>query len=191
MADSDVTTESPARRLKLPRLSGKVSAAWLVACFLLTAILIPMALHLPQWIEFEIVLAAWWVIWLAVLTAVLYRGQRVTDDYRMPGPGNWPEWWGELVGTLPGLEIALIVFLVLTLFLGVIWLLFEIAIPLLLFLLYFLTRGMLARVVNDCHHCRGRLGRALAWGLVWATAYTAPLAGTVWFIHYVYQKSPG
>jgi hypothetical protein len=31
----------------------------------------------------------------------------------------------------------------------------------LLFLLYFVARGMLARVVNDRHHCRGRLGRAL------------------------------
>ena len=37
-------------------------------------------------------------------------------------------------------------------------------------------------------HCRGRLGRALAWGALWATVYTAPLAGAVWFVHHVYRS---
>src|SRR5262249_10174101 len=80
---------SLARRLRLPRLSGKVSAAWLVCCFALTAVLIPMALRLPRWVEFEIVLAAWWAIWLAVLAGLLYTGRRVTDDHRLGEPRNW------------------------------------------------------------------------------------------------------
>jgi hypothetical protein len=72
---------------------------------------------------------------------------------------------------------------------GGIWLLFEIAIPVLLFLLYFAARGMLARVVNDRHHCRGKFGRSVVWGLAWATAYTVPLVGAVWFIHFVHNRA--
>jgi hypothetical protein len=48
-----------------------------------------------------------------------------------------------------------------------------------------MARNMLAAVINDRHRCHGNLGRALAWGLLWATVYTAPLAGLVWFVHYV------
>ena len=63
MADSQVCADLPARRaslakrVRLPRLSGKASAAWLFVCFGLTAALIPMVLRLPRWVEFEIVLA--------------------------------------------------------------------------------------------------------------------------------------
>ena len=63
MADSQVSADIPvqrpslAKRVRLPRLSGKASAAWLVVCFGLTAVLIPMVLRLPRWVEFEIVLA--------------------------------------------------------------------------------------------------------------------------------------
>jgi hypothetical protein len=68
------------------------------------------------------------------------------------------------------------------------WFLIEIAIPLVLFILYCMARGMLAAVVNDRHRCRGRLGPALAWGFLWATVYTAPLAGVVWFVHHVLSQ---
>ena len=54
--------------------------------------------------------------------------------------------------------------------------------------LYFVVRGMLARVINDRHRCRGRLVRSLGWSLLWATVYSAPLAGAVWFVHYVHQN---
>jgi hypothetical protein len=192
--------------VRLPRLSGKASAAWLVVCFGLTAVLIPMALRLPRWVAFEIVLAVWWAIWLAVLTRLLYTGQRVADDHQMREPRPWfaadkakqqerkkdPDraWWdGFFWGWLWGDSDAFLIVLGLFLLLGAIWFLFEIAILVLLFLLYFVARGMLARVVNDRHHCRGRLGRALGWGLVWATVYTAPVAAAVWFVHYVHQKS--
>jgi len=65
MNEPQPTPETPAKQpwvskhVRLPRLSGKASAAWLVICFLLTAVLIPMALNLPQWIKFEMVLGAW------------------------------------------------------------------------------------------------------------------------------------
>ena len=216
MADPQVSADIPvqrpslAKRVRLPRLSGKASAAWLAVCFGLTAALIPMVLRLPRWVEFEIVLVLWWVIWLAVLTRLLYTGQRVADDHQLREPRSWfssdkPEqkeqkkdpdrsWWdgfstGWFVGDADGVAIGCLVVVGLVVLAGLVWFLIEVAIPLVLFLLYFVTRGMLAQVVNDRHRCRGRLGRALAWGLVWATLYTTPVAAAVWYVHFFHQRS--
>ena len=71
------------------------------------------------------------------------------------------------------------------------WFLIEIAIPGIAFLMYFLVRGMIAHAVNDRHHCQGNLPRSLLWGLLWATVYTAPLAGLVWLVHVVAAKAAG
>jgi hypothetical protein len=216
MADSQVSPDIPVqrsslvKRVHLPRLSGKASAAWLVICFGLTAALIPMVLRLPRWVDFEIVLALWWAIWLAMLTRLLYTGQRVTDDHQMREPRIWfssdkPKqkeqkkdadggWWdgfswGLVVGDGEAMVYGCLIVIGLIILAGLAWFLIEVAIPLVLFLLYFVTRGMLAQVVNDRHRCRGRLGRALAWGFLWATLYTAPVAAAVWFVHYVHQQS--
>src|SRR5262249_46714596 len=236
-----------ARAARLPRLSGKASAAWLLICFILTGLLIPAVLRLPSWIEYEVVLAIWWVVWLAVLTRLLYTGQRVADDHRLQEPRNWfasskgraesspaagapsavaPGWlasnkegkqgeavakqpdtpaghrkgrddhaawwsgffWGSTLGDGEAVAVGCLIVIGLVLLVGVIWFLVEIAITVVLFLLYFVVRGMLAQVINDRHHCRGRPGRALARGFVWATAYTAPLAAAVWFVHYVHHS---
>jgi hypothetical protein len=205
-----VRKTSLAKRVRLPRLSGKASAAWLAVCFALTAVLIPMALRLPRWVEFEIVLALWWVIWLAVLTRLLYTGQRVADDHQLREPRNWFSssrseqkeqrnnsdggwwdgfFWDSFLGDAERIAVGCLVVIGLILLAGLVWFLIEVAIPLVLFVLYFVTRGMLAQVVNDRHHCRGHLGRAISWGFVWATAYTVPLGAGVWFVHYAHQKS--
>jgi hypothetical protein len=218
MTDPETSQPPPQPKVRLARLSGKATAAWLFVIFLVVVLLIPMAVRLPLWIDFQIVLAAWWLVWLAVLTRMLYMGQRVTADHELGAPRNWfgsaqkepekkdpldirkPEarktggdWsWLEfmaLFGSGGGGEgclfgIALIVGLIVLL--GLIWFLIEIAIPVMFFVVYFTVRGMLAHVINDRHHCRSRLGRAFVWAFVWATAYTAPLAGVVWFVHYVH-----
>jgi hypothetical protein len=62
----------------------------------------------------------------------------------------------------------------------------EVAVPLVAFLVYVLVRSMLARVLNDDQGCRGRLVSSVGRGLLWATVYTAPLAGVVWLIHRVH-----
>jgi hypothetical protein len=198
------------------RLSGKAAAFGLVMAFLATGILIPAVLKLPVWIDFEIVLAAWWVIWLAVLTAMLYHGQRVTDDHQLPQAHSWLTLWkkqepakktnpnprrqastssgwgngwyyfgsddGEGCLWILGMIVAAIVLVF------ALWFLIEVAIPLVLFVLYLVTRGMLSRVINDRHHCKGRLGRAISWALVWATVYTVPLAAVVWCVHFVLAR---
>jgi hypothetical protein len=195
------------RLTRLRRLSGKAAAAWLVVC-LLTAVLIPMALRLPRWLEFEIVLGVWWVVWFGVLTTFLYQGLRVADDHALPQPRSWfsgwfaPDrgktgkrsastgsWWGDfLSGWFIGDELIFLLIAAVVL-VGGIWLAFEVAIPVLLFLLYFIARGMLAGVANDRHRCRGNLGRSVAWGFLWATAYTLPLAAAVWFVHFVHERT--
>jgi hypothetical protein len=165
-----------------------------------------MALRLPRWIEFEIVLAVWWVVWFGALTGFLYNGFRVADDHALVQPRNWfsgwfskknrvdkrsdpdSSWWdGFFWGWWIGDEVVFLIVAAVLLVAGI-WLLFEVAIPVLLFLLYFVARGMLAGVANDRYHCRGRLGRSVVWGFLWATAYTAPLAAAVWFVHFVHQR---
>jgi len=67
-----------------------------------------------------------------------------------------------------------------------------VAIPLVLFLLYLVPRGMLSHVINDRHHCKGRLAKSLGWALLWATLYTAPLVGVVWYVHFLSAREmPG
>jgi hypothetical protein len=194
-----------ANRMRLPRLSGKAAAAWLLVCLLLPAVLIPAVVRLPVWVDAEIVLGVWWLVWFAVLARLLYTGQRVSDDHvmqpprswfgskqdspprRKSGGGSWLDglgWWAPL--DIEGCALVLAIIVGLILLVGGLWFLIEIAIPLVWFLLYLTVRGMLAMVINDRHRCRGRLGRSLVWALVWASAFTAPLALAVWFIHHLH-----
>jgi hypothetical protein len=172
--------------IRLPHVSGKASAAWLLACFALTAALVPMAVRLPLWIDFEIVLAGWWVIWAAVLARLLYLGRAVSDDHRLGEPrrwsglGDWP--FPEIPFDLEGCAWAL----VLVALVGAAWIVVEVAVPLVAFLLYCLVGGMLAQILNYDHRCQGRLGRALGRGVLWATVYTAPLAVVVWLVHRIH-----
>jgi hypothetical protein len=220
MSDPQTPEPAPERKVRLARLSGKATAAWLIGFLALIALLIPTVVRLPLWIDFEIVLASWWLVWLIVLARLLYTGQRVTADHQLGEPRNWltaitgkkdqetpkdpldiskPKTqqrggsWSPYIdlGGIDGEGCAwiLAVFVALVLLVFLIWFLIEIAIPVVLFLLYLAVRGMLAHVINDRHRCRGRLGRSLGWAFVWATLYTAPLAGVVWFVHFM-QSNP-
>jgi hypothetical protein len=158
-----------------------------------------MVFRLPRWINFEIVLALWWSVWLVVLTWLLFTGRLVTDDHQLGKPRRWFQF--DFSDLLPSLDPWDLIFtnklgdwmfgcalgVLLLAIVAVVWILIELAIPAILFLLYFVTRGMLAQVVNDRHHCKGRLGRALSRGFLWATVYTAPLAAAVWYVHYVHR----
>jgi len=186
------------------RLSGKATAFCLVLAFLVTGILIPAVLKLPTWIDFEIVLVVWWAIWLAVLTTLLYQGKRVADDHQMAPPRKWfsgggqqkpatSSGWGDgwywYAGDAEGCAIILGVIGLVIASIFALWFLIEVAIPLTLFLLYVVPRGMLSNVINDRHHCTGRLGRSFRWALLWATAYTVPLAGIVWWVHFLLSRN--
>ncbi len=179
--------------IKLPAVSGWTTSLLLFLCFLVSGLAIPMTLRLPQWIEAEIVVGTWWVIWFAVLARLLYTRSIVgtVEPYESRSAfgygfysGDWNPGCGNpgcLIVEGEGCLVALIVALILP---GLVWLVVEVAIPCLALVLFGTIRGMLACVVNDRHQCQGHLGRSVGWAGLWATAYTVPLALLVWLIHW-------
>jgi hypothetical protein len=135
----------------------------------------------------------WWAGWVAVLTALLYRGYRISDDHVLAAPR--PPWASrsknsEPIGCDPvgcidvaGLGEAAIGALLLVVTFAASWLMVELVVPALFFLSYFLVRGALARVTNDDHDCAGSFRLALGWGTLWATVYAAPLLLAVYGVH--------
>lgn len=61
---------------------------------------------------------------------------------------------------------------------------YEILIPGIAFIIYLAIRGMTARVINDRDHCRDKPWPSMLWGMIWATAYTAPIAAAVYAVHW-------
>jgi hypothetical protein len=191
-------------KLTIPTVSGKASAAVLIACFAITVVLIAGPLRLPLWMEAEMILAGWWVLWAVALCYLLYTGQRVSDDHQLARPRNWLAAWGkdsssgtsnvgwlDLAGCAPDLEgcgyVVGIIAAIAMLFV-IAWVLFEVAIPVVAFVMYMVVRGMLAKVVNDRHQCKDNLAAAFVWGIIWATIYTAPLAFVVWCVHLIADR---
>jgi hypothetical protein len=81
-----------ARKVQLPLISGKGSVLILVLCFAAAAagvFLAGFTLHFPMWIDFEIMLALWWVVWAIALARILYLGQRINDDFSYRPPRSW------------------------------------------------------------------------------------------------------
>ena len=191
--------------VKLPMLSGKVSAAVLIGCFLMTAALIPIVLRKDPWIDGEIVVGLWWLVWIIALSICLYHGHKVSDDHELKSPRSWGlknllSGWGWDVGDAAWIDlggsgseacaIGCLIIAALPLLILLIWVLVEVAIPGILFIAYILVRGQLAHVANDKHSCQGSVLRSILWGTLWATVFTAPLAGLVCFVHFVVSQRP-
>src|SRR5262249_19710430 len=159
-------------------------------CFLLAAIIVlPLTRRWPLWIEAEMVVVAWWLIWIAALTYLLHRGHKISDDHLMGAPRSWLPGakGGDGSGEAPGcfLDVldlgsfadvaaggeacllALVILIAIPLLLVAAWFMIEVAIPAIAFGVYLLLRGMLARVANDRHGCEGSWPRALVWAGVW------------------------
>src|SRR5947209_9412235 len=76
-----------AQTMRLPRVSGKVSVAVLVACFALPAVVIfIIARRLPTWIRSEMAVGVWWLVWAVALGRLLFLGQQISDDHVMGSP---------------------------------------------------------------------------------------------------------
>jgi hypothetical protein len=197
-------------------VSAKVTALVVGASLLLSAVVLPVSLKLPGWVEFEVVLFAWWSILFGTLALLLYRGTVLRDDYAFStrwglastdentrdsssfsttstsssGSSSWLDvgtGCAEVEGC--GGILAGIVFAALAF--AATWILLEVAFPVLLFLAYWLLVGAIGRVVNDKHACEGNLARATLWGALWATLYTFPVALVVWGIHAFILKQHG
>ena len=177
-----------------PPVSGALSA-WIVGCMmLLVALVFPAALQLPRWLEFEIVVAAWWAIWAGTFVVLLYRGWRVAQDLKsIKGTGDGKllslgggsssgqrsksSWLDGLSGGVELEGCLIVIGLIIAFCLA--FLLAEFLVPALLLGAYWLIVRGLAAVANDRHECEGHLGRALLWGMFWSAVYTLPLAGMV------------
>jgi hypothetical protein len=144
----------------------------------------------------EIVLGLWWCVWAVTLTRLLYTGRRLSDDHELTSPRSWfssdksksNAAWSLFDIPLEGCAVeGCAWFFAAILIIGVaiagLWLMIEVIIPLLAFVMYSLVRGMLAKVANDEHGCEGQPLRSFGWASVWATVYIAPLAFLVWLVH--------
>lgn len=177
-----------------PRVSRKPIVLLVSICLILSAVLIPVASKLPRMVEAEMVLGAWWLVWVIGLAWLLFRGHHVEDDAEWIGKGKdrWRSWADAthvpdlgcmLDDGCATVLLGIAAFILLGLaFLVVI----ELVIPAIALLLFASIGGMFARAVNDNHHCEGNLGLSVFWGAIWATVYVGPLAAIViWVINYL------
>jgi hypothetical protein len=195
-----------AARIVAPPISGRLAALVVASTLAATAGVLPTLLELPRWIESELVVASWWLVWFVAFAVLLFRGFRLAGDLRIEtedglaparpetkdgeATARRPRWSrldlpdlgaadAEGCAVLVGVALALLVALLLA------WLIVELLFPALLLAVYWLILRGLTRVANDTHGCEGRLFASILWGGIWATLYTAPLAFLVWLAHLI------
>jgi hypothetical protein len=183
----------------IPRASALVTAMVIALSFVGTASLVPFALHLPRWERTEVVLAGWWLVGVTTLSALLFRGARLADDYayrapwdglrgfgtsggsRDKGSSGWT--FADPSGCADGGEGFVIGLLLAAVALAAAWLVVELVAPLVFFLFYAIVVRAIGRVTRDNRGCERDFGRSMAWGTAWATLYLAPIAAAVWGLH--------
>lgn len=190
-----------------PKLSGRATAAVVLIALLGASFAFPVTMHAPRWLEIEAVLAAYWFILMLTISTLLYRGFRLHDDLFFYRPsldikhrsglsgckldgcdpsdvgcfdvGGCDEGGGALVLGL----LAVLGGVLLVTFAS--FLLVELLLPLAFLAFYLVLMAALKRAAHDRHDCRGRRGRAVAWGMAWASLYVVPLALVVYVLHRV------
>jgi hypothetical protein len=160
-----------------------------------TACAVPFALHLPRWMEAELVVGGWWTIWSVVLAVIAYRGGTVADDHR-PGSGrvvalggDTPKWASLLEATpdAEGCLVGIVVFAIVGIALFGAWLVVELVAPAVFVIAY---RGVVRALAKTREsRTRGNVLRSALVGAGWSTAYTAPLALVVAFVHVLLRAS--
>ena len=106
---------STGARARLPGVSGRWSALFLLILFLAVAVVLPLALHRSAWVEAEIVIGSWFLIWTAVLAWLGYSGRTVDEDwgqFRPPrrllgrGRGEGPEGATSILQATPYVDLS-------------------------------------------------------------------------------------
>lgn len=186
---------TPSRMPPAMKASAQRLTIGILAALVVTGAAVPFALHLPRWIEAEVVVGAWWTIWSIVLGVVAYRGTKVADDHR-PGAGrvtglnrDTPKWaW--LLEAAPDVEACLVAIVVLAIvgiaLLGA-WLVVELVAPAVFIVAYRCVVRALAKA--QAANTRGDAVRSALSGMGWAAVGTIPLALVVAFVHLVVMKA--
>ena len=195
----------PPPRVTSRRTSTRATVLLVIACLSFTSTVLPFAVHLPRWVEAEVVLAAWWMTWAVVLAVLAYRGRPLDETHRLdirgpfasfpsstapsvepavaaPARSRWFEWLD--LGSAADLEGCLFV-VAAALLVGVAllaaWVVVELAAPAVFFLAYLGIARALRRALAASH--RGDALRSGLHGAFWATAYVAPLGAVIAIAH--------
>ena len=181
-----------------PRASTRSAVLLVVACMSFTALALPFAVHLPRWLEAEVVVGAWWLTWAVVLAVLAYRGRpldethelAITSPFRggskdagLDPPPKRRRWlsWADLSFDAGGLLVALAVAFVIGVGLVAAWVVVELAAPTVFFIAYLGIAKALRRA--RAASLRGDLVRSALHGALWATAYVVPLATGIMLLH--------
>ena len=183
-------------RSMVPALSGRGTVLAMSALLAGTALAFPAALHLPRWVEAEVVIGSWWLIGVIAFSVMLFRDTKLREDHAFVIKWGLPDFpsgsggnWLDGVGSVDA-EGCLVVMAVVVALVGafaVALVVVELVIPVVFFLLYWgIVRGI-GKVLNDKHSCAGKPFRSFAWGTFWASLYTAPpaaltLAAHLWLL---------
>ena len=172
---------------------GSIGVAAVLVVLGVIAVVLPWPLQRPMWIKAEVVLVAWWAVWATVLSSMLYRGVSLrrhptypAEDSTRNGSSQWSVGLeGANFGDYGDGAHVIAALVALIALLWVIWLVVDVIAPLLVPVGYAIVWWMLARVLRSSERCKGHLLRSLARGVVWASAYTLPLAIGVALVHAV------
>jgi hypothetical protein len=178
----------------ITRASAQRLTIGIIGALLFTAAAVPFALHLPRWLEAEVVVGAWWSIWSVVLAVVAYRGTKVEDDHR-PGSGRVVDLGGSaklvsLADVTPDVEgclVGIVVLAVVGLALLGAWLVAELVAPAVFIVAYRCVVRALAKA--HAANTRGDALRSALSGIGWAAVGTVPLAGVVAIVHLLLRAS--
>jgi len=189
-------------RITSPRTSTRATVVLVLACLAFTATALPFAVHLPRWVEAEMVLVAWWLTWAVVLSVLAYRGRPLDETHRLelrgpfasrapvvvpPAAPRRSRWCGWLdLASFDG-EGLFFFMLAAALVVGVAllaaWLVVELAAPAVFFLAYLGIARALRKALAGSH--RGDVVRSGLHGAAWATAYVAPFAVVIAIMHFL------
>jgi hypothetical protein len=176
------------------------------------AVLLPVSLHWPRWVEAEVVLGAWWLIVGTTLVVLLFRGFRLKDDWVYFAPWETPPGSTRaakaggggsgcsstgLEGCTPdgcdgcsgigdageAIVVVIAAAVALAVTFGAVWLFVEFAMPIVFLLMYTLIHRAISRVANDRNGCEGNLLKSIGYGALWATVYLTPLALVTFALH--------
>ncbi|MCC6897747.1 MAG: hypothetical protein IT377_02170 [Polyangiaceae bacterium] len=177
-------------------LSGRSTALVMTAALVVSAVVLPLGLRLPHWIEAELVLGVWWLGIGTLLTTLLFTGRRLAADHRFElhapslggnaGKPGAKSGWSDHGGCgnagcvdAGGCGEAALIVVVLAVAALAAWLVVEIVLPVVVFVVYYFAIKAIGRVARDRHDCEKNLGRSLGWGFFWASVYLVPVAALI------------